>query len=580
MNCFGESEVMQTKVLKGNAVSPGVAIGPVYLYEKYSGEVQEAYCKPGSEADEQARFEKAQAKALRELDLLIAGCGDKEQAAIFVAHREMIEDEEILDMIAEDIKSSKTAEWAMYNAYSEFIDLMEKAPDALIAARAADLRDVRYRLLRILRKEQEQNLSALPRPCVIVAKDLFPSDTATLDRANVLAIVTEQGGATSHTAIIANSYRIPAVTGAENCTTLLPAKAIIGVDAVSGEVFLQPDEKERAALLEKREMHLKQQALHNGYLGKPAVLPDGTSYEIGINIGGAYSLDDFEYCDFVGLFRTEFLYMQSSNMPCEEQQYQAYCKVIEAARGRVLTLRTLDIGGDKTIPYMQLPEELNPFLGLRALRLCFAHPELLHIQLRAALRAAALGPIWIMLPMVGSMEDIYAAKAMVDEVKSELNTQGITYGKVKLGIMVEIPAIAAIADLAVAEVDFASIGTNDLCQYLSAADRMNPAVDSYYQSFSPAMVRTLDNVISVFNQAAKPVSVCGEIAGDPRGALLLCSLGLRKLSMDPSKIAGVKAALAGIKAQEMEILRVNVKNAVTQSEVIALLDKALTSQGR
>ena len=567
---------MESLLLKGNAISPGVALGPVYLFQPACREEQEAYCDTEDKAAEQARFMAALAAAGKELDALAAGCADSGQSKIFAAHREILEDEEIIELVTQGIAArSEAVSWAVHKAYAEFISLVEKAPDPLIAARAADLRDVRGRLLRVLRGEQEKNLSALPGPCIVVAVDLLPSDTATLDKDNVLGIITQEGGATSHTAIIANAYRIPAIAGVAGCTGLLPAGTMVGMDALLGEIVLNPEAGLQAALMEKRKAHLRSVTLADEFLGQPPALSDGTPYEIGVNIGDVCLPDTFSHCDFVGLFRTEFLYMKGRRLPSEQEQYEAYRAVAEACGGRPVTLRTLDIGGDKSLPYMQLPPEQNPFLGLRALRLCFAHPTLLHTQLRAALRAAAHGRIWIMLPMVGSIEDIRAGRAALEAAQSELDAEGVVRGDVKLGIMVEIPAIAAIADMAAQEVDFASIGTNDLCQYLCATDRMNPSVALYYQSFSPAMVRILDTVIGAFNRAGKPVSVCGELAGDPRGALLLCGLGLRKLSVNPSKIAGVKAALAGVSAVEAQRLANKAKNVGTQAEVLALLENAL-----
>ena len=569
---------MESMILRGNAVSPGVALGPVYLYKTVSEKIKKEHCQAGDEAAQQERFLTALVQVKDELDALIAGCADKEHSGIFAAHREILEDEEILEMVVEGIaKRGEMAEWAVQKVYEEFIALIAAAPDPLIAARAIDFRDVCSRLLRVLSGGKGQNLSALPKPCVIVAKDLLPSDTATLDRANVLGIITEEGSSTSHTAIIANSYRIPAVVGVENCTTLLSGGITVGVDALSGEIFLQPEPATEAALQEKGAAHLYRTAIADEYLNKPALMADGTAYEVGINIGCACPSKTFEHCDFVGLFRTEFLYMESQELPDEETQYRAYRQVLQNAAGRPVTLRTLDIGGDKTLSYLPLPEEQNPFLGVRALRLCLSRPELLDTQLRAALRAAVHGPLGIMLPMVGSLEDIRAGRIALEAAKAALKAAGIPYGEVKLGIMIEIPAIAVIADLAAAEADFASIGTNDLCQYLCAADRMNPAMTPYYQSFSPAMVRTLDMVIQAFHQAGKPVSVCGEMAGDPRGAVLLCGLGLRKLSMDPSKIAGVKAALAGISAREARRIADEAKNVPAQAEVLALLESALKS---
>lgn len=562
--------------LKGNAVSPGIALGTVFLYTKELEDAAESFCTPGTEEAEQALFVEAMGGARSELEALIQKCHGSEEANIFEAHLEILEDEEIYELVMEGISiHGETAPWAVNKAYTRFISIMEKMPDPLIAARVADLHDVRCRVLRVLRGKPEQNLSFLPSPCVVVAEDLLPSDTATLDRKNVLGIITQEGGATSHTAIIANSYGIPAVVGVPDCTGLLATGVAVGLDALTGEVHLQPSSGLEDALRGKQQAHLRKREQEEKYLNKPAQLMDGTAYEVGVNIGGVYGQDAFVHCDFVGLFRTEFLYMENSHLPDEEEQYKAYRRVIEAAGGRTVTLRTLDIGGDKTLPYMELPQEQNPFLGLRALRLCFARPELLHTQLRAALRAASHGPLWIMLPMVGSIEDIHAGRAALEAAQKELVAEGQAIGDVKLGIMVEIPSIAAIADFAADAADFASIGTNDLCQYLSAADRMNPALEPYYQTFSPAMVRTLKAIIDAFNKAGKPISVCGEMAADPRGALLLRGLGLQKLSMDPARIAGVKAALAHVSKQQTEDAAAQALAVHTQADVINLLEAFL-----
>lgn len=561
-------------VLKGNPVSPGISVGKAYIYKALSFDVHETYFE-GDPAAEKAVFDAAVQAAETELDGLIAAFSaqDADKAKIFEAHKEILFDEEILEMVEEAILSEKkTSDFAVCGVYAEFIELLGSAKDELIAARVADLRDVRNRLIRILHGEAEKNLSVLSEPVVIVAHDLLPSDTATLDRQNVLGIITEVGGATSHSAIIANSYRIPAVLGVPDATEALKDGVLIGLDALSGLVHIDPQSDVMEELDQKNEVFQQEQAIAQQYLDKEGLTADGVHIDIGLNIGSADYLEGYKYSDFVGLFRTEFLYMESDHQPTEEEQYKAYRKVLENMKDRPVTLRTLDIGGDKTLSYMQLPREDNPFLGKRALRLCFDNPELFKTQLRAALRASVAGQLWIMLPMVGSIDDIRRARSILDDVKAELDTQGIAYAKdVKLGIMIEIPSIAMISELAADEVDFASIGTNDLCQYLCAVDRMNPEIDSYYQSYAPAMVRTLGYIIEQFNKKGKPISVCGEMGGEILGAMLLVGLGLRKLSMSESKLAGVKAVLSKLTIAQLEDAAQKAKNFETEEQVTTYL---------
>ena len=565
--------------LSGIAVSPDIVFGKAYKYEPFVCEpAAAAYFKSGLEIQQLARFDGAVAKAQQELAALMEGFADadSDKAKIFSAHAEILCDEEITELVTEAIKERhEMPETAVFGVFQEFIALLGAAKDPLIAARAADLCDVRNRLMRILRNLPEKNLSMLPGPVIVVANDLLPSDTATIDRGNVLGVITETGGATSHMAIIASSYGIPAVLCVQGCVERIADGEELALDALAGEVWISPDAEKRAELAKKQEEFKAHMEYVNEYLSKEPQLKSGERIDIGINIGTSTGTDSFQNCDFIGLFRTEFLYMENDHTPTEDEQYAAYRAVIEKAAGKPVTLRTLDIGGDKTLSYIELACEDNPFLGNRALRLCFHNPGLFKTQLRAALRASVHGELWIMLPMVGSIDDIRKAKAFYMEVRRELESESVETGeKTKLGIMIEVPSIAMVADIAAAEVDFASIGTNDLCQYLCAADRMNPAVTQYYQNFSPAMVRTLALVIDAFNKAGKPISVCGEMAGDPKGALLLGGLGLRKLSMDASKIAAVKAALASFDKNEVEQMAGDAQSASTQAEVLCVLKKA------
>lgn len=565
--------------LKGNPVSPGISIGRAYLYTAFSGAAAEDYFEDGQQEKYIGVFEAALVEAHRELNAVIASftAKDANQAKIFAAHLEILDDEEILSMIRDAIlKERKLPDYAISSVYDTFIEILGKAKDSTISSRTADLQDVRNRLLRILKGGKEKSLSCLPENSIVVAHDLLPSDTAMLDREHVAGVITETGGVTSHTAIIARSYKIPAVLGVQKAGQMIHEGDLLVLDAVEGGINVNPEEQVLEQAKEKADAFLKRQHEVEKYLNQPAITADGQRIEIGINIESDQFCDSSENYDFVGLFRTEFLYMESDHLPTEEEQFLAYRRVLENAKGKTVTLRTLDIGGDKALKYMQMPKEENPFLGKRALRLCFDCSDIFSTQLRAALRASAFGPLQIMFPMVGSMDDIRRAKAAVEAAKEQLRTKGVAFNEqIKLGIMIEIPSIAVIADLAAREVDFASVGTNDLTQYLCAVDRMNPEISGYYQGMGPAMLRALGFVFEQFQAQGKPVSVCGELAGNPIAAAVMVGLGLRKLSMSKANLARVKAVLAGLTVEEAKRFGEVCKNLTTENEVEEYLQKML-----
>ncbi len=564
-------------VLKGNPVSPGVALGKALLYKAFSCEVLASYFEKGHEAKYIEILEMAISEANHELDELIASLSaiDAEKAKIFIAHKEILSDEEILDMIHDAIVTEqKHPDYAVKGVFDEFIEILGKAKDPLIAARTADLKDVCNRLLRVLKGEKEKNLSSLPENVIVVARDLLPSDTATIDQVHVTGIITEAGGTTSHTAIIARSYQIPAVVGISQALEIIDDGMPLALDAIAGEITVIPSEKVMKVTIEKAKAFKRQLEAEEIFLSKQAVTADGQRIGIGINIGTENLDVPYDNYDYVGLFRTEFLYMENDHLPTEEEQFESYKRILENAGGKTVTLRTLDIGGDKTLQYMQLPKEENPFLGKRALRLCLDNPEIFNTQLRAALRASVFGPLQIMFPMVGSMDDIHRAKFAVTIAKKQLRAEKKVFNEdIKLGIMIEIPSIAMIADLVAEEVDFASIGTNDLTQYLCAVDRMNPSVSGYYQDLSPAMLRLLGFIFEQFNKKGKPVSVCGELAGNPDASVVLVGLGLQKFSMSESNLARVKAALAGATMEEAHLLADKCKKLSMEEEVKACLNK-------
>lgn len=562
-----------SELLRGSPVSPGVVVGRAWLYKPQANTVLECHCEPGAEQEAAVAFGRAVKTAEEELLNLISKCAQSspQQAEIMAAHIEILNDEEIIAEVYEKIEEEKKCpDWAVKIVFDEFIELLGGSPDPIIAARVADLADVRNRLVRILHGVE----TAIQQPegkVIVVAHDLLPSDTSRLDMDRVLGIITETGSTTSHTAIIARSCGIPAVLGAIGAMDVIADGCVVAMDAVEGVVSINPSAEILGEFAERREAYELRRKEAESYKGRPAETEDGTRIEVGLNIGNA----DFnpEGCDFVGLFRTEFLYMDSDHAPTEEEQFDAYVQVLKRAQGRPVTLRTLDIGGDKSLDYIQLPEEDNPFLGKRALRFCIANPELFMTQLRAVLRASAYGKLQIMFPMVGSIEDIRTAKSYVDEAKAQLKREGYCFDEnIKVGIMIEIPSIAAIADLAAEECDFASVGTNDLCQYLCASDRMNPEVSEYSQPLSSAMLRTLRTVFREFTVKGKEVSVCGEMAGDSKAAVAMLGLGLRKLSMSRSCIPEIKRVINMITVPDAEDLSERLCRMKTQSEIVCALN--------
>lgn len=569
---------------KGNPVSEGIAVGKAYLYQPYVPQVTEGEIPEDQAPAAVARYEELLEGAKQELAAIrerLEKAGDGDKAKIFTAHQDILfdvaMDEEIRDKITYDFM---TPEWAIHKVYEKFIKILNKAKDDLIRERVADMRDVKNRLLRIAAGVPEKNLAALGEPVIVVAHDLLPSDTATLDRKNVLALVTEIGGATSHSAIIARSYEIPALLGVDGAMENLSHGQEIAVDAVEGLLVADPSGEVKADFAKKREAFLKRREEEKKFLGVEPRMADGTLLPVHLNVGSAndQELAAEKYTDGVGLFRTEFIYMGKEQLPTEDEQYEIYKKVLTAFGDRPVTIRTLDIGGDKKLQCMELPVEENPFLGNRALRLCFLMPEVFLTQLRAALRASVHGNLWIMFPMVGSMDDIRRAKAFVQQAKDQLDAQGVPYSPdVKLGIMVEIPSIALVADLAAKEVDFASIGTNDLTQYSTAVDRMNPALREYYQSYHPALFRLIGYVVESFAKEGKPVSVCGEMGGDPYAAAVLAGLGMSKLSMGSASVARIKKMLSGLTMEKARELAAKARSLPTNDEVESYLKAELAA---
>jgi phosphotransferase system enzyme I (PtsI) len=567
--------------LLGNAVSSGIVLGKIFYYEPFHPQVSKSYFLPGELDLQMEKYRNTKEIVLMELTEIYNAMAKKDlkQTEIFACHIDILNDaemeEEIHGLIARECLMPDAA---LDHVFNENAALLAAAPDPLIRERAADIQDVRNRFLRIWMGVEERNLSHLSGPAIIAAHDLLPSDTATIDRENVLGILTENGSLTSHSAILAKSFDIPAILGIKQLMEKVRHGMQVILDTGRGEVFLEPDQQLQNEYRILRQRYLSGLEETKKYLFSIPRTKDGVDIEIGMNTGGVSDADlaNVSCADFVGLFRTEFLYMNSDHVPTEDEQFEAYKKILLSFEGKPVTLRTLDVGGDKTLPYMELPREDNPFLGCRALRFCLENQPLFRQQLRAALRASVYGKLWIMFPMVGALDEIRTAKAILDQVKTELQNENIPFdGGVKVGIMIEVPSIAIIADKAAREVDFASIGSNDLVQYLTASDRMNPQVSPYYQSFHPAVFRLIGQIARAFNSQGKPIGICGEMGGDPLAVPVLAGLGIRKFSMNRSAIAKVKRTLAGLEMPKMEELAASVQDMETEVDVKNFLHRRL-----
>ena len=563
-------------MLKGISGSSGFGIGKVFCYHAFNPTCREELIPPETKSAHLSAYQAALAQAQCELNSLISSL-PASQSAIFGAHLEMLEDESIREEIEDAIHGGASAQWAVYSVFQTYIELMQSQESNVLRERAADLMDVRNRLLRILRGEKESSLAALTMPMVIAARDILPSDVARLDSSLVLAFLTETGGATSHAAILARSLGIPAVLGIPGLMETLRDGQSVIVDGTGGTVLTDPDE---ATLLHYRQLQqsaLAEEAQDREALPLLAETQDGVSIPLSLNIGSADLPESERYADGVGLFRSEFLYMERASMPSEEVQYAAYANVLRVMGTRPVILRTLDIGGDKTLPYLPLSKEENPFLGNRAIRLCLDHEEIFRTQLRAAYRAASAGNLLIMFPMIGSVEDFRRARSIAQSVRDALVQEGHAIPQVPLGIMIEIPAAALSAEQLAREADFASIGTNDLCQYTFAADRMNPFAAQYAHPLSPAMLKLLRMSAEAFSAAHKPLSVCGELAGESRAIPLLIGAGVRKLSMSASSLARAKRIIRACTLTDCQALFARAMACATEQEVIELADAFLAA---
>ncbi len=560
-------------MFKGTNASAGIGIGKATIIKE-----NELVIRPEKVIDgaaEVERFKGALAETIAQTETLAADLatrvGEKE-AEIMQGHLMLLNDPMLTNEIENAITGDNVcSEFAIETVCTMYADMFASMDDELMQQRATDMRDIKVRLQQVLQGVKPVDIAALPEGSVIVAKDLTPSMTAGINPANVAGIVTEMGGRTSHSAILARALEIPAVVAVPGILGQVEDGAEMIVDGSEGVVLAAPSEEEKAEYTAKRDQFLKEKKELEQYIGKPTVTRDGVEIELVANIGNPDDVEKVLQYDGegVGLFRTEFLFMDRTAMPTEEEQFEAYKKVAIALNGRPVIIRTLDIGGDKEIPYMGLQKDENPFLGYRAIRFCLDRKDdVYRPQLRALLRASAFGQIKIMIPMVTCIEEIREAKALIEEIKKELDEKGIAYNKeIKVGIMVETAAASLMADVFAKEVDFFSIGTNDLTQYTMSVDRGNEKVSYLYSTFNPAVLRSIRNIIKCGREAGIMVGMCGEAASDPMMIPLLLAFGLNEFSMSSSAILKARKMITGYSEAELQAVADKAMSFVSAKEI-------------
>ena len=566
------------KTLRGIAASRGIAIGPAFHFRR--ADLSFERCTVEDPTAEWARFQAALETAREQLADVYAKAEAESgaaQAAIFQAHALMLEDPELLDAVRTAIEEQCiNAEAALSDAAETYAQMLETLDDEYLSARAADVRDVAARVLRILLGVAESPCAGLTAPSIVLARDLTPSDTVLLDKDFVLGFCTAEGGSTSHTAILARGLGIPAVVGTgEGLKEIKPGYNLV-VDGDGGEVIINPDKKTIKEYTARQSQLKELQAEAEAVSHQPAITTDGHRVEVVANIG---SVDGIQSAldagaEGVGLLRSEFLYLERQNLPSEEEQYISYKKIADAFEEQPVILRSLDVGGDKDIPYIDLPPETNPFLGVRAIRLCLTRPELFKPQLRAALRAGYGNNLKLMFPMVATVSDVECIREVLEECKEELRAEGQKVAeKMDIGIMIEIPSAAVLADQLADVVDFFSIGTNDLSQYTMAADRTNAHVAPLASGFQPAVFRLIKIVIDAAHAKGKWVGLCGEMAGELLAIPILLGLGLDEFSMNPPAIPYAKRLISSISYEHAKQVAENALQLRSDQEIREYIKK-------
>ncbi|HHQ8791742.1 TPA: phosphoenolpyruvate--protein phosphotransferase [Clostridioides difficile] len=563
---------------KGIGASPGVALGKALVVE-HSELVIEKKSIDNVEA-EIAKLEDAVAVSKEELVKVKEKASEElgaEKAEIFEAHLLVLEDPELIGSAIDKIKTeSVNAEYALNEIKEMFVSMFESMDNEYMKERAADIKDVTNRILRHILGIKVVDLSALSEEVVLIAHDLTPSDTATMNKKMVLGFLTDIGGRTSHTAIMSRTLEIAAIVGLNDITSKVKDGDFVVFNGDTGEVIVNPDEETINKYTELKAKYEDERKALQLLKGKPSVTLDGKHVELAGNIGTPNDIEGLIKNDAegVGLYRTEFLYMDRDSFPTEEIQYEAYKAVLEGMDGKPIVIRTLDIGGDKELSYLSMEPEMNPFLGYRAIRLCLDRKDIFKTQLRALYRASVHGRLRIMFPMISSLEELLQAKEVVKEVLAELDSEGVAYDKdVEIGMMIEVPSAAVISDVLAKHVDFFSIGTNDLIQYTCAVDRMNQKISYLYNQFNPAVLRLIKTVIDNAHKEGKWAGMCGESAGDQKMIPILLGMGLDEFSMSPISILPARKLITSVKESDMKKLADDVLNMGTAEEIKSYIEK-------
>ncbi|MDG6897096.1 phosphoenolpyruvate--protein phosphotransferase [Actinobacillus delphinicola] len=573
-------------MLSGIPASPGIVFGNA-LVLKEDEIVFDTRKILDSEVDEQiAQFYQGRTEAIAQLNAIKDRAQKtlgEDKAAIFEGHLMILEDEELEEEIIEYIRSNKTtAAVAAEKIIASQVAMLSELDDEYLKERAGDIRDIGNRLIKNILGIKIIDLGEIKDKVILVAKDLTPSETAQLNLENVLGFITDLGGRTSHTSIMARSLELPAIVGTNNATQAIKTNDYIILDATDNRVYINPSEEEvkRLHTLAKRLDEEKEELAKLKDL--PAVTLDGHQVDVVANIGTLRDCEGAERngAEGIGLYRTEFLFMDRDQLPSEEEQFKAYKDVVEAMNGRLVVLRTMDIGGDKDLPYMDLPKEMNPFLGWRAIRIAFDRREILNTQLRAVLRASAFGNLAVMFPMIISVEEIRELKSVIKQLKADLRAEGIAFDEnIQVGVMVETPAAAVNAKFLAKEVDFFSIGTNDLTQYTLAVDRGNELIAHLYNPMTPAVLNLINQVISASHAEGKWTGMCGELAGDERATLLLLGMGLDEFSMSAISIPRIKKLIRNVTFEEAQTLAKEALQKPTAQEIADLIADFLADKG-
>ena len=561
-------------MLKGIAVSDGIGIGKAYVIK----EEQLTYEATSEDASKELqRLHQAVDTFCRRTERLaesIAKSVKPKDAEIIRGHIQMLKDPYMISQMEEKIQSGASAEAACEEVLNQFIALFSGVDDELTRQRATDVADIKKRMLRILLGAEEKSLAEIPPESVLVTEDLTPSMTAEMKKEHVVGIVTEKGGKTSHSAILAKAMEIPAVLSAEGALNALKDGEPVIVDGSQGLVLPNPQPEEETRYRQQKRAYEKEKEILRGYIGRATVTADNETKEVFCNIGNVKDAITAAQKDGegIGLFRTEFLFMDKPSAPSEEEQFEAYKKAAEIFNGKPVIIRTLDVGGDKGIPYLEMEKEENPFLGFRAVRYCLSHEELYETQLRAILRASAFGNLKIMVPLVTTAAEVRAVKEKVKKIAAELEKSGIEYDHgIQVGIMVETPAASLVADLLARESDFFSIGTNDLTQYTMAADRGNPQVAYLNKPYDPAVLRSIRHIIRCAKNAGIPVGMCGEAAADPLLIPLLLDFGLEEFSVSPTSVLATRYQISKWTKESAASVAKEVMNLETADAVERLL---------